>query len=79
MNIVPVDGQGQYYVWVVKPEKGDVFTVHRVNVEVGTMTKDRVVVKGGIEKGDRVVTAGVHVLREDQRVRLLAPKEENPK
>ncbi len=79
LNVVPVDGQGQYYVWVVKPEKDDVFTVHRVNVEVGTMAQDSVLVKEGIKKGDRVVTAGVHMLRESQRVRLLAPKTEKAK
>jgi hypothetical protein len=33
---------------------------------------DRVLLSGGVEKGDMVVTAGTHLLRPGEQVRLLA-------
>ena len=35
----------------------------------------RVLVTGGLEKGDRIALAGVHVLTEGAQVRLLEAKE----
>jgi membrane fusion protein, multidrug efflux system len=41
-------------------------------VEVAGAEGNEVVVKAGVKAGDLVVTAGVHVLTEGQRVRLAA-------
>jgi len=72
---VPIDEVGQYYVWRVVPDQGEVFRVERRNVKVGPMTLNRVLVTEGLEKGDRIALAGVHVLTEGARVRLLEAKE----
>lgn len=73
IDAVPIDGLGNYYVWTLTPEEGDVWTTHRTEVQVGNLTGDSAVVTAGLHIGDRVATAGVHFLREGQRVRLLTP------
>ena len=72
LNAVPVDETGQYYVWRVVPADGDVFHVERRNVKVGPMTLNRVLVTEGLDKGERIALAGVHILKEGAQVRLLA-------
>lgn len=72
LDAVPVDEVGRYYVWRVVPAEADLFRVERRNVEVGPMTLNRVLVTGGLESGDRIALAGVHVLTEGAQVRLLA-------
>ena len=75
LDAVPIDEVGQYYVWRVVPAEGEVFQVERRNVQVGTLTLERVIVTEGLEKGDRIALAGVHILREGTQVRLLEAKE----
>ncbi|MCD4825667.1 MAG: efflux RND transporter periplasmic adaptor subunit [Phycisphaerae bacterium] len=70
----PVDDLGQYYVQVVKPDKGDTHTVHRMNVKVGEMEEDKIFILEGVTRGQRIATAGVRSLREGQRVTLFKPK-----
>ena len=72
LDAVPVDEVGQYYVWRVVAVEGDLFRVERRNVTVGPVTLNRVLVTEGLEKGDRIALAGVHVLTEGAQVRLLA-------
>jgi RND family efflux transporter MFP subunit len=74
LGAVPIDEVGQYYVWRVKPAEGDLFEVERRNVKVGPLALERVLVTDGLEKGDRIALAGVHLLREGTRVRLLETK-----
>jgi RND family efflux transporter MFP subunit len=61
------DRAGQPAVWVVDPAKGQV-TLKTVVAE--RYETDRVIVSGGLAKGDIVVTAGVNRLREHQKVQL---------
>jgi multidrug efflux pump subunit AcrA (membrane-fusion protein) len=75
LDAVPVDEIGQYYVWRVVPVQGEVYQVERRNVQVGPMTLNRVLVTGGLEKGDRIALAGVHILTEGTQVRLLETQE----
>lgn len=63
------ESQGRSVVWVVDPARQ---VVQSRPVEVAGAQGNEVVVKAGIQPGDRVVTAGVHVLTEGQRVRLAA-------
>ncbi|MBN1513827.1 MAG: efflux RND transporter periplasmic adaptor subunit [Phycisphaerae bacterium] len=76
LNAVPVDGQGQYFVWRVQLQPDGNATVHRVNVEVGEMTADTIFIMGDLQKDARIAAAGVHSLQEGQIVRLLNPPEE---
>lgn len=64
------DEAGRPHVWVVVD--GDQLTVESRPVRVGPVTgRDQIVVLGGLEAGDRVVTAGVHDLRPDHPIRLM--------
>lgn len=67
------DKGGQAAVWVVDPTSR---TVSLKPVFVARYEIDRVVIAGGLSKGEIVVTAGVNRLRENQQVHLaegLAP------
>ncbi len=62
------DTQRQSYVWLVdEPSQ----TVNRRSVKTGAITSLGLTILEGIQPGDWVVTAGVHSLREGQRVRLM--------
>ena len=58
---------GQSAVWVVDAASG---LVTLKPVTVSRYETDRVVLSGGLAKGEIVVTAGVNRLREGQKVRL---------
>ncbi len=73
-DAVPVDGLGNYFVWVVKESADRAWTVHRREVTVGEMMQESILVTDGLEQGDRIATAGVHFLEEGQQVRLLVTK-----
>lgn len=72
LDVVPVDGLGQYFVWKVEPEEGDMYSVTRQDVSVGELTGKNIIITAGLTRGDRVAAAGVHILVDGQRVRLLA-------
>lgn len=59
---------GKPAVWIVDAKAG---TVSVRPVSVGRYTGDRIVLNGGLNKGDVVVTAGVQKLIPGQKVRLL--------
>jgi RND family efflux transporter MFP subunit len=61
------DKAGQSAVWVVDAASG---VVTLKPVTVSRYETDRVVLRGGLAKGEIVVTAGVNRLREGQKVRL---------
>ena len=71
IDAVPVDGQGQYYVWKVKDADG-ALTVQRQNVTVAEAMGDDVEILTGLSKGDRIAAQGVHLLQEGQQVREYA-------
>lgn len=54
-------------MWVVKAD----LTLELRPVEVERYDSDRVILKSGLKRGDRVVTAGVHRLSVGEKVRLL--------
>jgi RND family efflux transporter MFP subunit len=60
-------GEGEPAVWVVDPASKE---VSLRPVAVGRFTPTSVVVEGGLQPGDIVVTAGVQALRPGQVVRL---------
>ena len=61
--------QGRSTVWVVEP---GTMTVRAQPVQVGGADGKDVVIAGGLQPGQRVVTAGVHVLTPGQKVTLYA-------
>jgi multidrug efflux system membrane fusion protein len=54
-------------VWIVDPQTS---RVRLRKVAIGEFREDGVVVRSGIEAGERVVVAGAHKLRADQEVRV---------
>ncbi|POZ62673.1 efflux RND transporter periplasmic adaptor subunit [Chromobacterium alticapitis] len=63
-----LDLQGKHYVWVVDDKT---LRVSRKAVEVGAIDSDNAAIASGVRAGDKIVTAGVHLLHEQQRVKLL--------
>lgn len=59
---------GQHFVWRIDRHSSQ---VRAVAVEVLSQTGSRVRVRGAVQPGDRVVSAGVARLREGQQVRLV--------
>lgn len=63
--------RGQPAVWVVDPVA---MVVRTRPVRIAGAAGNDFVIESGVVAGDRVVTAGVHVLGEGQTVRLLTPE-----
>jgi RND family efflux transporter MFP subunit len=61
---------GKTSVWVVEPAS---MTVRSQAIEVSGMQDNTVVISGGLQPGQQVVTAGVHVLSEGQKVSYFQP------
>lgn len=59
------------FVWVINPKT---MRLEKRSVAVGALVNGRILIKSGLQKGDRVVTAGVHFLRENAKVTLLTTK-----
>jgi len=59
------------FVWRIDPEK---WTVSKVQVTPGAIIKQSCVVQGGLKNGDLIAVAGVHELREGQKVRIWKPE-----
>lgn len=68
LDTVPIDGQGQYYVWKVKEEDGALI-VNRQDVTVAEAMGDEIEILAGLSKGDRIAAQGVHLLQAGQKVR----------
>ena len=66
------EDHGKSTVWIVDP--GSMTTVSR-QVSIGGAEGNEAVVIAGLSSGDRVVTAGVHVLSAGQKVKLYADPE----
>jgi RND family efflux transporter MFP subunit len=65
------DTEMQNYVWVI--DEGSK-TVHLRKVKTGELTLDGIMVIEGLKQGEWVVTAGVHLLKEGQKVRPMNEK-----
>ncbi len=62
------DQSGQF-VYLVKPTEGDRATVQKQAVKVGGVMSNGIEVIEGLEPGERIVTAGVSVLRDGMEVK----------
>ncbi|GGY08661.1 efflux RND transporter periplasmic adaptor subunit [Paludibacterium paludis] len=63
-----LDEAGKHFVWLVDEKT---LRVKRVQVDVKAVTSEFAAVSGPLAKNALVVTAGVHLLRDNQAVRLL--------
>jgi RND family efflux transporter MFP subunit len=68
LKAVVAGPDGNTSVWVLDPETS---RVSARRIEVGPVSGDAILVHGGLEAGERIVTAGVHHLREGMLVRPL--------
>ncbi|RQO70923.1 efflux RND transporter periplasmic adaptor subunit [Aquitalea sp. FJL05] len=68
-----LDEQGKHSLWIVDAKT---LRVSRRAVSVLNMDSDSVTVRGALQPGDKVVSAGVHLLHEGQRVLLLQQGEQ---
>jgi RND family efflux transporter MFP subunit len=62
------DMEKQSYVWVIDKDSG---TVSRRQITPGELTTNGIIVTEGLKAGEWVATAGVHSLKEGQKVRIL--------
>ncbi len=65
--VVP-DNQGKQYVWVVGSDN----KVSKRYVEVGALSRDRVVIKDNLKVGEQVVIAGMSSLQEGMQIRPMS-------
>ena len=65
-----LDQDGRHYVWVIDPKS---HKVGRREVSVQGIDASVAHVSGALRAGEQVVSAGVHLLRDGQQVRLLQP------
>ncbi|MGF1734266.1 efflux RND transporter periplasmic adaptor subunit [Photobacterium satsumensis] len=66
ISVVP-DNQGKQFVWVVDSSN----TVTKRYVEVGALSRDRVVINANLAIGEQVVIAGVSSLQEGMKIRPM--------
>jgi multidrug efflux pump subunit AcrA (membrane-fusion protein) len=62
------DDEKQSYVWVIDKDSG---TVARRQVTLGELANNGIVVTEGLKAGEWVAIAGVHSLKQEQKVRIL--------
>lgn len=69
---VGVDSQGGHYVWLLQPAGDDLYDVKKRPVQVGERHGETIAVTSGLENNDRIAAAGITLLSEGRRVRLLS-------
>jgi len=65
------DTEMQDYVWVINDSTK---TVHQRKVKTGALTIDGIIITEGLTLGELVVTAGVHLLKEGQKIQIFNEK-----
>ena len=67
-----VNGTAGTFVFIAEPTENGEATVRRRSVSLGELTQLGVEIVDGVAVGDRVITAGISVIRDGQRVLLSA-------
>lgn len=71
LSAVSVDpSSGMYYVWVAMGTGDGTAKLQRRFVQVGETRGNLILVKAGVNKGERVALTGTHLLQESQPVRI---------
>ena len=72
--VVPVKAAGEdgvgNFVMVIEPTDDKIGVVRKQNIELGELTNDGFVVKSGLIEGQKVATAGLQTLLNNQKVKL---------
>ncbi|XQM34098.1 Efflux RND transporter periplasmic adaptor subunit [Cupriavidus sp. H19C3] len=63
--------QGRNQVWVYQPGQGGTGTVRPVPVTLGEPLGNDIVIREGLAPGQTIVTAGVHLLKDGQKVKPM--------
>ncbi len=66
-----VQDKGATSVWVVEKERSADAVVQLRRVQVAGQSGNEILLAGGVQPGQTVVTAGVHLLKPGQKVRIL--------
>ena len=66
------DSAGKPFVWRLDAAGDGVYEAHRISVELGVRAGETVAIRSGLQEGDCIALAGITVLEEGRRVRLLA-------
>ncbi|MGI9221019.1 MAG: efflux RND transporter periplasmic adaptor subunit [Woeseiaceae bacterium] len=69
-----VNGTDGTYVYIAEPAGDGEAVVRRTPVSLGELTQLGIEIEDGLQIGDRVITAGITVIRDGQRVLLEADK-----
>lgn len=79
-DAVGFDSAGAAFAWVLEAGDDGIFTTRRRTIRLGGRSGDWIEVAEGLASGERIATAGVAILTEGRRVRLLeeAPAAERP-
>jgi RND family efflux transporter MFP subunit len=67
-SVFTPDMEKQSYVWVIDKDNG---TVSRRQITQGELTTNGIIVTEGLKAGEWVATAGVHSLKQGQKVRII--------
>jgi multidrug efflux pump subunit AcrA (membrane-fusion protein) len=62
---------GNYVFKLVADEEEGIYSAKKVNVALGTITKDGYIIREGLNEGDLVAVAGLRSLYEGRKVKLL--------
>ncbi|MEM7551312.1 MAG: efflux RND transporter periplasmic adaptor subunit [Bacteroidota bacterium] len=65
------DDQGNYVLALKQSEDSSVYIISKQRLEVGPVINEGFKVNSGLEEGEKIATAGLHILLEGQRVKLL--------
>lgn len=80
--VVPPEAVGEdregRFVYIVEPDKPGLGKIRRQPVGIGELTAEGLEIFTGIRNGDRIVTAGVALIHDGQRVKLLVEQEQTP-
>jgi RND family efflux transporter MFP subunit len=71
--LITKDENNKSYVWIIDPKT---YQVHRQQVTIGELTALGVSILNGLQVNDWVVTAGVHSLKEGEKVTILNQRDE---
>jgi len=77
-DAVGFDSAGAAFVWVLEEEGDGVYTVRKQTIETGDRSGDQLAVTAGLTASERIATAGVAILTEGRRVRLLQQEAPGP-
>lgn len=69
------DNQGRF-VYVVEPKENQLGTVHRREVTTGTLSEQGLIIRSGLNIGDRLITAGMSQMTQGMKVRLVKGDEQ---